>query len=64
MWTDQWGQSTIMHLDFRPLTEVIGAEALGVDLSRSLGDNAFARIHRAWLDHGNKISWVSCRNSR
>ena len=40
-----------MHLDFRPLTEAIGAEALGVDLSRSLGDDAFARIHRAWLDH-------------
>jgi alpha-ketoglutarate-dependent taurine dioxygenase len=28
----------------------LGAEIRGVDLPR-LGDNAFAAIHRAWLDH-------------
>src|SRR3546814_115075 len=34
-----------------PVSEAIGAEVRGVDLSAPLSDAAFAAIHRAWLDH-------------
>lgn len=38
--------------DIRPLPGApLGAEVLGLDLSRPLGDADFARLHRAHLDH-------------
>jgi len=40
-----------MSFEIRPLSDVMGAEVVGVDLSRPLDDADFARIHRAWLDH-------------
>jgi taurine dioxygenase len=41
-----------MHLDIRPLAgEPLGAEVIGLDLSRRLADADFARIHRAHLEH-------------
>jgi len=38
-------------LEIRPFDAPCGAEVLGLDLSRPLSDAAFARIHRAHLDH-------------
>lgn len=38
-----------MHI--RPLGAALGAEVLGLDLSRALSDEDFKRIHRAHLDH-------------
>ena len=38
-------------LEIRPFDAPCGAEVLGLDLSRPLADDAFARIHRAHLDH-------------
>ncbi|HEY0286729.1 MAG TPA: TauD/TfdA family dioxygenase [Pseudomonas sp.] len=40
------------HFDVRPLDAALGAEVLGLDLSRPLNDADLARIHRAYLDHG------------
>ena len=39
-------------LTVRPLSKVMGAEAIGVDLSQPLDDAAFRAIHRAFLDAG------------
>lgn len=39
------------HLEIRPLDAPLGAEVLGLDLSRPLAEDDFARIHRAHLDH-------------
>lgn len=41
-----------MAIKVTPLTDAIGAEVEGVDLSRPVGDDAFAQIRRAHLDHG------------
>lgn len=38
--------------DVRPLDAPLGAEILGLDLSRPLNAQDFARVHRAHLDHG------------
>ena len=38
--------------DVRPLDAPLGAEVLGLDLSRPLNAADFARVHRAHLDHG------------
>lgn len=38
--------------DVRPLDAPLGAEILGLDLSRPLNAEDFARVHRAHLDHG------------
>ncbi|OZI26092.1 taurine dioxygenase [Bordetella genomosp. 9] len=38
-------------IDIRPLSGPLGAEVLGLDLSRPLNDEDFRRIHRAHLDH-------------
>jgi taurine dioxygenase len=35
----------------RPLAAALGAEVFGLDLSRPLSDDDFARLHRAHLDH-------------
>ena len=40
----------MMSVEFRPLNETIGAEVLGVDLSRPMSDETFERIHQTWLD--------------
>lgn len=37
--------------DIRPLSNALGAEVFGIDLSRPLSDTAFARLHQAHLDH-------------
>jgi taurine dioxygenase len=36
--------------EIRPLTDVIGAEIVGVDLREPLDETTFARIRAAWLD--------------
>lgn len=38
-------------MDIKPLSPVLGAEVVGVDLARPLDDDAFARVRRAHLDH-------------
>jgi taurine dioxygenase len=38
-------------IDVRPLTGSIGAEILGVDLSKSLGNETFDEIHRAFSEY-------------
>jgi len=38
-------------LEIRPFDAPCGAEVIGLDLSRPLADEDFARIHRAHLDH-------------
>ena len=38
-------------IEVRPLSGSIGAEIRGVDLSRDLGQETFAEIHQAFLDH-------------
>ncbi len=46
--------SSVAHrnaLEVRRLGEALGAEAVGVDLSQSLSDTAFAAIRSAWLEH-------------
>jgi len=40
-----------LDLQIRPLTAVLGAEVLGLDLGLPLSPEDFARIHRAHLDH-------------
>lgn len=39
------------RIEVRPLSGSIGAEIHGVDLSRELGQETFAEIHQAFLDH-------------
>jgi taurine dioxygenase len=38
-------------VDVRRFDAPLGAEVVGLDLARPLGDDGFARIHRAHLDH-------------
>ncbi|HEY4135858.1 MAG TPA: TauD/TfdA family dioxygenase [Alphaproteobacteria bacterium] len=40
-----------LNVTVRPLSPALGAEISGVDLSRPLGDAAFAAVHEAWLRH-------------
>ena len=40
-----------MSFEIRPLSEALGAEIVGLDLSRPLDDATFAKVHRAHLDH-------------
>jgi taurine dioxygenase len=44
-------ETTSQHFEIRPLGQ-LGAEILGLDLSRALNAADFARVHRAHLDHG------------
>ena len=39
------------HIEIRAFDGPVGAEVLGLDLSEPLGQEDFARIHRAHLDH-------------
>jgi taurine dioxygenase len=43
--------ATLQRLEIRPLSNALGAEVLGLDLTRPLADEDFRRIHRAHLDH-------------
>ena len=38
-------------LEVRPLTGALGAEIVGIDLSKGVSNQAFDTIHQAWLDH-------------
>ena len=40
-----------MSFAIRPLSEALGAEIIGLDVSRPLDDATFAKVHRAHLDH-------------
>lgn len=40
-----------MSFDIRPLPDALGAEVIGLDVSRTLDDNTFAAVHQAHLDH-------------
>jgi taurine dioxygenase len=40
-----------MNFEIRPLSDVMGAEVIGIDLAQPLGDGDFSRIRQAWLDH-------------
>ena len=40
-----------MSLQFKRLSDVMGVEAIGVDLSKPIPDEAFAEIHDAYLKH-------------
>jgi taurine dioxygenase len=40
-----------MTIDIRPLSDALGAEISGVDLSTDLAGETFAEIRQAWLDH-------------
>jgi taurine dioxygenase len=42
---------SLSSFDIRPFDAPLGAEVIGLDLSRPLGQDDFARIHRAHLDH-------------
>ena len=39
------------HFEVRPFPAPVGAEILGLDISKPINDEDFARIHRAHLDH-------------
>ena len=41
-----------MGVEFKPLSENLGAEALGIDLRGPLDDETFENVHQAWLEHG------------
>jgi len=40
-----------MRFEIRPLSDALGAEVVGLDLSRPLDDTTFAKVHQAHLDH-------------
>lgn len=40
-----------LSIEVQPLSDALGAEIAGVDLSRPLDDATFAVIHEAWLTH-------------
>ena len=40
-----------MTFEVRPLSDVLGAEVIGLDVSKSLDDETFSIIHQAHLDH-------------
>lgn len=42
---------TLQSFDIRPLSDVLGAEVIGMDLGRPISDEDFRRLHRAHLAH-------------
>jgi len=44
-------QAPDQQFDVRPFAEKVGAEIVGLDLSRPLNDADFSRVHKAHLDH-------------
>ena len=47
----RFGMTSTQTPSIRPYSSAIGAEVLGVDLSRPLDDRTWAQIHRAFLDY-------------
>jgi taurine dioxygenase len=45
------GSPAPQDFEVRPFDAPVGAEVLGLDISRPIADDDFARIHRAHLDH-------------
>jgi taurine dioxygenase len=43
--------TTAQHFDIRPFDAPVGAEIVGLDISKPINAADFARIHRAHLDH-------------
>lgn len=48
---DEQQPAAIPTLDVTPVSDAIGAEIRGVDLT-DIDDATFAALHKAWLDHG------------
>ncbi len=44
--------ASAQSFEVRPFDAPLGAEIIGLDLTRPLGDENFACVHRAHLDHG------------
>ena len=44
-------EAPAQHFEVRPFPAPVGAEILGLDISKPINDEDFARIHRAHLDH-------------
>lgn len=40
-----------MNIEIRPLSDALGAEVIGLDLSKPLDDETFQQVQRAHLDH-------------
>jgi len=40
-----------MTLEIRPLSQALGAEVIGLDVSHTLDEATFAKVHQAHLDH-------------
>ncbi len=51
MTTATLGAPVRQRFHIRPFDAPLGAEVLGLDLTRPLGDEDFARLHQAHLDH-------------
>ncbi|GIZ11991.1 hypothetical protein NCCP436_14070 [Pseudomonas sp. NCCP-436] len=43
--------ASAQSFEVRPFDAPVGAEIIGLDLTRPLSDEDFARVHRAHLDH-------------
>ncbi|WP_321838453.1 TauD/TfdA dioxygenase family protein, partial [Pseudomonas kulmbachensis] len=43
--------TALQSFDIHPFPGSVGAEIIGLDLSRPVNEQDFARIHRAHLDH-------------
>ncbi|MFP3649226.1 TauD/TfdA family dioxygenase, partial [Paraburkholderia sp. SIMBA_054] len=48
---DAGGAIADQYIEIRAFDGPVGAEVLGLDLSKPLSPQNFARIHRAHLDH-------------
>ena len=44
-------EAVSQHFEVRPFAAPVGAEILGLDISKPINAEDFARIHRAHLDH-------------
>ncbi len=44
-------QAAAQHFEVRPFNAPVGAEIIGLDISKPINPEDFARIHRAHLDH-------------
>ncbi|SDD73142.1 TauD/TfdA dioxygenase family protein [Paraburkholderia lycopersici] len=48
---ERTAQDVQQHFDIRVFDAPLGAEVIGLDLAKPLGEQDFARLHRAHLDH-------------
>ncbi|MCR6478119.1 TauD/TfdA family dioxygenase [Variovorax sp. ZS18.2.2] len=44
-------EAVAQHFEVRPFNAPVGAEIIGLDISKPINEEDFARIHRAHLDH-------------